>query len=65
MNGREEEGRPGYESRTEEEENLPFTGPMYIISEARIKTERLRERKAGKEWRREVEWEQTTSSGQV
>lgn len=41
-----------------EEESLPLTGPMYIISEARMETERIRERTTGKEWRKVVEWEQ-------
>lgn len=42
-----------------------MTGPMYIISEARMKTERVRERNTGKRWREEAEWEQTTSRGQI
>lgn len=32
-------------------ESLPLTGPMYIISEARIKIDRVRKRKDRKEWR--------------
>lgn len=42
-----------------------MTGPMYIISEARMKRERVRKRKTGKMWREEAEWEHTTSSGQI
>lgn len=30
-----------------------------------MKRERVRERKTGKVWREEAEWEQTTSSGQI
>lgn len=32
-------------------ESLPLTGPMYIISEARMKRERVRGRKTGKKRR--------------
>lgn len=48
-----------------EEESLPLTGPMYIISEARVERERIRERKTKKKWRKTAEWEQKTPSGQI
>lgn len=67
--GVEEQRRQGWgssaeEKRTEEEETLPLTGPMYIISEARMKRERVRKRKTGKSGGEE-QWEQTKSSGQI
>lgn len=63
--GRKGKASSAEEYRTEEGESLPLTGPMYIISEARMKTERVRERNTGKRWREEAKWEQTTSRGQI
>lgn len=37
--------------RTEKEQSLPLTGPMYITSEARVEKERVREKRTGQEWR--------------
>lgn len=56
VEGREEGEGEGEEAvpkskRTEEEESLPLTGPMYIISEARMKGEGVREGKTGKKWK--------------
>lgn len=41
--------------RTEEEESLPLTGPMYITSEARMKRGRVRAERTGGSRREEAE----------
>lgn len=44
-------GSSATECRTEKEQSLPLTGPMYITSEARMEKERVRERRRGQVWR--------------
>lgn len=54
VEGREEGGGKGEEAvlksnRTEEEDSLPLTGPMYTISEARMKRERRQRKRERRE----------------